>query len=137
MYISQQQVEDEFTAPRLRDALDDDGDGQADEGLLDRIIAAAQLAVDGFLGGRYLTPFTGAVPPLVADATLVFVCEKIHDRRRQSPEEKNPYRERADAYRDRLKRIADRQESLDAAERPAFTPGAVLSTPSALNGSSL
>jgi phage gp36-like protein len=136
VYITEQQVQDEFSEPRLRDALDDDGDGKADDGLLCRIITAAQLSVDGFLAGRYITPFN-PVPPIVADATLVFVCEKIFERRRQGPDEKNPYRSRADEYRVELKAIADRTKSLDAQEKPAFTPGAFISSPSPLNTSTL
>ena len=37
---------------RLNDALDDDGDGQVEAGLLDRLIASASGAVDAFLQGR-------------------------------------------------------------------------------------
>lgn len=136
-YLTQQTVEDELGGEaRLREALDDDGDGQVEEGLMDRLLNSASLAVDGFLQGRYITPLS-PVPALAIEATLIFTLEKIYERRRQGPEEKNPYRERANEMRDRLKRIADREESLDARERPAFTPGAVISTPSKMNGSTL
>ena len=39
--------------------------------------------------------------------------------------------------RKRLKKIADREESLDATEREAFRPGAVITRESRLNGSTL
>ena len=133
-YISQQQIIDEFTLPRLTDALDDDQDGKLDDGLLDRIIAAASLAVDGFLAGRYLTPLT-PVPKLAQEATLIFVCEKIYERRRQGPDETNPFSKRANDFRQELKDIADRKKSLDATELPARTPGAVIAAPSRLNTS--
>jgi len=136
MYLSPQQVEDEFSEPRLRAALDDDGDGNADDGLLARLIASAGEAVDGFLAGRFVVPFE-PVPKLVTEATLIFVCEKIYERRRSGPDEKNPYAERATEFRRRLKAIADGEQSLDAKQLPAFTPGAVIQTASALNASTL
>ena len=73
-YITEQQVEDEFSEPRLRAALDDDGDGLADAGLLDRVIAAASLAVDGFLEGRYIVPLS-PVPALAQEATDLHLRE--------------------------------------------------------------
>ena len=133
-YISQQQVIDEFTLPRLTDALDDDGDGVMDDGLLDRIIAAGQIAVDGFLEGRYIVPLT-TVPRLAQEANLIFVCEKIYERRRQGPDEKNPFTSRANAFRDELKAVSDGNKSIDAQLRPAFVPGAVIARDSRINNS--
>jgi len=134
MYISQQQVIDEFTQARLNDALDDDGDGSPDEGLLDRIIAAAQLAVDGFLEGRYLVPLS-PVPSLAKEATLIFVCEKIYERRRQGPDETNPFSKRANDFRAELKAVSDGEKSIAATLKPAFSPGAIIGKPSRLNTS--
>jgi len=120
----------------LNDALDDDGDGQVEAGLLDRLIASASGAVDGFLQGRYIVPLN-PVPSLAVEATLIFTIEKIYNRRKQAPDEKNPYAERATEMRRRLKKISDREESLDATERPAFAPGAVFTQESSLGGSTL
>jgi phage gp36-like protein len=136
MYTSAEKIEREFSEPRLRAALDDDGDGVADEGLLAGIITDAGETVDGFLSGRYETPFD-PVPSLVAEATFVFVCEKIHNRRRQGPDEANPYEKRADAFRKQLKAIGNGEEALDAALLPTNTPGSVIQSDSALQGSSL
>ncbi len=136
-YITGETVADEIGGwARLNDALDDDGDGQVDAGLLDRLIGAASNAVDGFLQGRYVTPLNPA-PAIVVEATLVFTIEKIYNRRKQGPDEKNPYEDRANTMRSRLKDIADRKESLDAREKPAFRPGAVISEETKLNGSTL
>ena len=136
-YITAQTVADEIGGwARLNDALDDDGDGQVEAGLLDRLMQAASSAVDGFLQGRYVTPLN-PVPAIAAEATLVFAIEKIYNRRKQGPDERNPYEPRANEFRERLKRIADRKESLDAQELAAFTPGAVIFKESRLNGSSL
>ena len=134
-YATPQLIADEIGGwPRLNDALDDDGDGQVDPCLLDRLISSASGAVDGFLQGRYVTPLN-PVPALAVEAALVFTIEKIYNRRKQGPNEKNPYEERASEMRKRLKRISDREESLDAQERPAFRPGAIIERESKLNGS--
>jgi phage gp36-like protein len=136
-YITGGMVADEIGGwARLNDALDDDSDGQVDAGLLDRLIASASGAVDAFLQGRYVTPLN-PVPAIAMEATLVFTIEKFYNRRKQGPNEKNPYEERATEMRRRLKDIADRKESLDAQEREAFRPGAVISRESKLNGSTL
>jgi len=136
-YITGQTVADEIGGwARLNDALDDDGDGQVEAELLDRLIQTASNAVDGFLQGRYVTPLN-PVPAIVTEATLVFTIEKIYNRRKQGPDERNPYEPRANEFRERLKRIADRKESLDAQELAAFTPGAVIFKESRLNGSTL
>ena len=136
-YIQQQDILDEIGGmAKLIEALDDDGDGKIDDGLSDRIIASACATVDGYLQGRYVTPLS-PVPALAVEASLVFAMEKIYNRRRQGADEKNPYTQRATDMRQRLKRISDREESLDAAERPAFRPGAIVSKPSPLNSSTL
>ena len=136
-YITQQNLEDEIGGhAKLVEALDDTGSGSLPPGSVDRLTQRASLAVDAFLQGRYITPLS-PVPALAAEAALIFACEILFNRRRQALDEKNPYSSRANDFRDRLKRISDREESLDAAERPAFTPGAIISEPSALTGSSL
>jgi phage gp36-like protein len=137
MYITQQLIEDELGGhARLLEALDDDNDGVIDDGIVDRLCQRASDAVDAFLSGRYAVPLS-PVPKLAVEAALLFACETIYNRRRQGVDEKNPYTARANELRDRLKRISDRQESLDARERPAFAPGALISTPSVTQGSSL
>lgn len=136
-YITGETVADEIGGwARLNDALDDDGDGQVEAGLLDRLMASASGAVDAFLQGRYVTPLN-PVPALAVEAALVFTVEKIYNRRKQGPNEKNPYEERATEMRRRLKNIADRKESLNAEEREAYRPGAVITRESRLNGSTL
>jgi len=136
-YCTQQSVQDELGGiNRLTEALDDRGSGQFDTALLQRLMDAASSAVDGFLSGRYVVPLA-PVPALASEAALIFTLEKIYNRRKQGADENNPYEERASEMRSRLKRISDRKESLDAKERPAFSPGAVIQSPSAMGGSSL
>ena len=136
-YCTEQDIADEIGGwPRLNDALDDDADGRVESGLLDRLISSASNAIDGFLQGRYITPLS-PVPAIAIEANIVFTVEKIYNRRKQGPDEKNPYEDRANKLRQRLKDIADRKESLDAQERAAFTPGAVISEETKLRGSTL
>jgi phage gp36-like protein len=121
-YVTQAQIETAIPGPRLRDALDDDGDGQADEGLLDAIIASVDGAVDAYLAGLYDVPF--ATPPApVIEASLVFACERIYDRR-PGAEDRNPWRSRADWWRERLERIGKGEIPLDAGSGRSFAPGA-------------
>lgn len=137
MYTTQQLLEDEIGgSARLIEALDDDNDGKLDDGVVDRLLQRASDAVDAFLAGRYVVPLS-PVPKLASEAALVFACEILFNRRRQGADEKNPYTGRANDFRQQLKRIADREQSLDARERPAFAPGAIIATPSATQGSSL
>jgi len=139
MYTTQQLIEDEIGGhARLVEALDDDGGGDdtAVAAACARVITRASAAVDAFLAGRYPVPLS-PVPALASEAALVFSCELLFNRRRQAADEKNPYTARAHDFRERLKHIADRKESLDAREKPAFLPGAAITTPSALSGSSL
>ena len=139
MYLVPQQIMDEIGGQaRLNEALDDENSGDATviAATLTRVMQRGCDAVDAFLAGRYVVPLS-PVPALAIEAALIFTCEIIYNRRRQSTDERNPYTARANDLRDRLKRIADRKESLDAKDRPAFTPGAVISTASATQGSSL
>lgn len=137
MYTTQQLLADEIGGlNKLTEALDDTGTGSLDAALVTRITQRASDAVDAFLSGRYVVPLS-PVPKLAIEAATVFACEIIYNRRRQGLDEKNPYTGRANALREELKEIADRKKSLDAAERPAFAPGAIVFTPSQMNGSSL
>lgn len=137
MYLTQQLLQDEIGGlNRLTEALCDDGSGILDPLLVNRILQRASDAVDSFLSGRYVVPLQ-PVPKLAVEAATIFACEIIFNRRRQGVDEKNPYTVRAEDFREELKAIADRKKSLDAQERPAFTPGAVIGECSKTQGSSL
>jgi phage gp36-like protein len=111
-YTTQSQIESAIPAQHLNDALDDDRDGAADAGVLDQVIASADQAVDAYLGGLYTTPFASP-PAAVQEASFIFACERIYDRRQIL--EKNPFRDRADAWRSRLEKIGAGKLPLDAA----------------------
>jgi len=106
----------------ITQALDDNGDGVADTGLFDQVVANAQAEVDGILGQRYTVPFQNPVPAVVVDATTKFVAEKLYSRRGLDGE-KNPWSKKASDARTLLKQIAKGEIPL--------TPSAAREKPSA------
>lgn len=116
-YTEQAAIEAEIPGPHLVDALDDDGDGQADAGVLEQVIANASEAVDGLIAPAYAVPV--AVPTAgLKRACLVFACEAIY-RRRQVPEEANPFRKEGDSWREVLKEVGTGKRKLDASTEAA------------------
>jgi phage gp36-like protein len=111
-YTTQSELSAAIPAPHLNDACDDDGDGAADAGVLDSIIAAASLAVDALLAARYAVPFTDPAPAMCREAAFVFAAELIYSRRQIA--ERNPFKDRADTWRDRLAKIGTGTGSLDS-----------------------
>jgi phage gp36-like protein len=122
-YVTQAEIEAEIPAQLLARALDDDGDGVTDDGVLAQIIANAARDVDGALEGRFDVPFAAPAPAVVREAAFVFTCETLFSRRRQSVEDVNPYRERADKLRTKLERIAAGELPLRAGEADTLTAG--------------
>jgi phage gp36-like protein len=123
-YTTQAKIVAKLPAQHLNDACDDDGDGSADNGVLDAVIAGAATAVDAYLAGLYSVPFADPAPAVCQEAALVFACETIYDRRQIV--EKNPYKERADFWRDRLEKIGKGEIPLDASQAKEYTPGAAI-----------
>lgn len=122
-YTTQARIETAIPAQHLVDALDDDGDGMADAGVLTEVLASAAGAVDAFLAGLFAVPFV-VVPAVASEAAFVFACERIYDRRQVL--EKNPWRDQAEGWRERLREIGSGKLPLDAALERSFAPGAVI-----------
>jgi phage gp36-like protein len=123
-YTTETKIQTLIPAAHLTDALDDDRDGLADDGLLDTIIATAANAVDAYLSGLYTVPFS-TPPAVVQEAALIFCCEAIYARR-LTEADKNPFTARANVWRDRLQKIGAGLLPLDAATAKPNTPGAVI-----------
>lgn len=81
-YTNQAAIEAKIPGPVLNDALDDDGDGQRDAGLLERIIANATDAVDAMICNQVVLPLASE-PASVRDAALWFAVEEIYGRRQR------------------------------------------------------
>jgi phage gp36-like protein len=135
-YVTRAQIETAIPSAHLNDALDDDNDGTADPGVIEEIIASASQAVDAFLAGLFSVPFSGTAPAPVAEAAFVFTCERIYERRLQGSTEGNPFKARAEFWRKRLEDIGAGKLPLDAGQTRAFTPGAVVTDPAAVDGRS-
>lgn len=139
-YISYPQIYAWIPKPKVEDALDDDGDGVADPGSLDQIIANACQEVDGYLQGRYAVPFSSVIPSVVQAAAIAFACEAIAARR-EAIGEKNPFAAKALLYRGTaanpglLTRISNRELPLDVSETETITPGAVIKEEAPINAS--
>lgn len=119
-YVTRAEIEAELPPRLLVETLDDDGDGQEDNGLFATICERASADVDGILGQRFRVPFA-SVPPLAALAARVFVLATLY-RRRQTPEDRNPYAKAEAEMRSKLARIANGAEPLmpEAAKGEAF-----------------
>lgn len=96
----------EMPLKSIVDALDDDGDGEAD--------AAAWAAVQASAEERISDAFAGSVPARYASACgyarKVFVLEILF-RRRGFADGKNPYSSQASKAEDRLRKLATGEET--------------------------
>jgi phage gp36-like protein len=110
-YTTSAAIEAKVPGQVLTDALDDDGDGQRDEGLLDQIIANASGAVDAMICNRVVLPLE-AVPASVGNAALWFAVEDIYGRR-QVELPKN-FATAIKAARDWLEAVRSGKQQLDA-----------------------
>ena len=111
MYCTRADLEAVIPPQFITQALDDNGDGTEDEGLFDTICDAIDATIDGYLSGRFATPFSAPVPPLVRDAARVFVSESLYQRRGYASDA-NPYTARANQLRKQLENIGNGNGSL-------------------------
>lgn len=81
-YTTTAAIEAKIPAPVLNDALDDDGDGVRDDGLLDQIVMNASDAVDALICNRVSLPIA-TIPASVRHAALWFAIEEIFSRRQK------------------------------------------------------
>lgn len=113
-YLTESDLSAKIPPATLLEALDDDGDGVADSGLLDGIIASAAAEIDGQLSGRHAVPFSGDIPPLVKHAAIIFVLEMLYERRGwHDAGGKNPWSKKAEALRVQIREVG-------MGERPLF-----------------
>jgi phage gp36-like protein len=110
MYLAEADLIPHLPPQFLLQALDDDGDGSADDGLLDAILTASSDEVDAILGARFATPFS-PVPALVKTSARIFALETLY-RRRGFSGDNNPWEVPAKDLRARLNRIGQGKEPL-------------------------
>jgi phage gp36-like protein len=113
-YVTEQQIIDRIPLPLLNDALDDDGDGNPDQGLLTQIIADESQKVEAFLGGRFTVPFPDAAPAAVREAARSFVLYAIWTRRPSVGDPPKVVVDDFNFWRNRLQKIGNNELPLDA-----------------------
>lgn len=111
----------------LVQALDDDGDGVADDGLFEVIAEQVSEDIDAVLGQRYPIPFVEPWPATVKSAARTLAAEALYARR-VTPEQ-NPWRSQANALRERLAKIGSGEIPLTASDKPQLPSGVVISEP--------
>ena len=130
-YVTQSELEAVIPRDYIVEALDDDKDGQADEGVWDNVYAAVAAAIEGPLGQRYSVPFSNPFPAVVVEAARVLAAEALFLRRGRAGDH-NPWTARADAVRKRLEAIAEGKAPLTAGATSVPGGGTVISEDSKL-----
>lgn len=132
-YITQTDLTGKIEARLINQALDDDGDGEADPGAWDRLYAAVEVAINGALAARYdVRAFRQPYPAAIVDFALTLAAEAIYARRGMTGDA-NPWKKPADMSRDRLEQIRIGKEFLSLDTQPADSGGMVVTVPSPLN----
>jgi phage gp36-like protein len=132
-YTTESEIAALLPPEHLRAALDDDSSGTADTGLLTKVIAAADQAVDSYLGARFAVP-RNPPEPIVRRASLIFALEALYLRRGLSGAA-NPHAAEAAKLRTKLDELGRGVGSLSpeaARKRPSVS---VASEPSKLHSS--
>lgn len=130
-YISQSDLEAKVPADLMTQALDDDGDGIADEGAWGKLIADISEEIDGILGQRFSVPFSSPYPPLVVVASKVLAAEALYLKRGLA-RDANPWSKAAERMRDKLSAIATGKESFEPARGGTNAPIVIIEEDSRL-----
>lgn len=101
-YIELSDLDGEIPEPFLIQALDDNNDGEIDAWT--KVQEASCDDVDALLEGRFPVPLASPIPRIVKRAAVAFACERCY-RRRSTPDDQNPWKGRADAFRKLLAAI--------------------------------
>ncbi len=131
MYTSLDQIKARIPADLLTQALSDTDGVEIDEALWQQVYTAADLAIDGAIGGRYSVPLAAPIPAVIQDAACTFCCELIYQRRGVAPEQ-NPFAAHARECRQRLIAIGAGEQPLSVLSAKARPAGSIISQPSRL-----
>jgi len=113
MYVTREQLKAFLSDDLVRQALDDNGDGQIDEPAWDAVVAAVDNAIEGPISRRYPVPLPAPFPPVVRDGAVILACEALYQRR-GTPPDQNPFTGRANTVRKTLDAIGKGEEALTA-----------------------
>jgi len=113
MYCSREDLERRLDPQILRALSDDDGDGLADDAVLEAAIADADALIDTYLRARYGVPFD-PVPAIVRSISAAVAIYFLLTRRREIvPAE---HQRRYEAAIGLLDRLARGEAALDSAQ---------------------
>jgi len=133
-YIELSDLNGQIPPQFLVQALDDDNDGVIDAWA--QVRTAACEDVDALLEGRFAVPLTlDPLPKIIKRAAVAFACELCY-RRRSTPDDQNPWKGRADAFRKTLAMITAGDLKLSVSPRAddaaVDPPGSIITHDSAL-----
>lgn len=131
-YVIQSDLDGKIPAQLLLQALDDNGDGLADDGVWDKIVVDVESAINSRLEGNYAIPLAAPVPAIISEAAKVLAAEAIYLRRGLAGQQ-NPWVEQADAMRKRLEEIGSGKLPLTPVTTPQGPAGVVITETSRLN----
>jgi phage gp36-like protein len=120
-YIVQGELEGKLPPAIIEQALDDDGDGAADPGAWDKLIADVTQEIDGILGQRFSVPFPAPYPALVIAASKALAAEAMYLKRGVAPDA-NPWTKHAANMRAKLSAIGSGKESFEPTRNGANPP---------------
>lgn len=132
-YVTQAALKGKIPDDLLLQALDDNGDGVADDGVWDSISDDVDKAINGPLEGTYDVPLAEPYPYVVTESAIIFACEAIYMRRGLATKDVNPWVTRADAMRKRLEDIGSGTIPLTKEKTASGPEGTVISETSKLN----
>jgi phage gp36-like protein len=131
-YILITDLDGKVPAQLLLQALDDNGDGLADDGVWDKIVVDVESAINSRLEGNYAIPLAEPLPAIVSEAAKILAAEAVYQRRGLSGDQ-NPWVKQADAMRKRLEDIGSGDKPLKPDTAPQGPSGVVINETSRLN----
>ena len=130
-YIVQTDLKGKVPAQLLLQALDDNGDGVADDGVWDEIIVDVESAINSRLEGNYAIPLAEPIPAIISEAAKILAAEAVYLRRSLTGDQ-NPWVKQADAMRKRLEDIGSGKLPLTPVTNPQGPTGVVITETSRL-----
>lgn len=80
MYATLTDLQAVLSPAELAQLADDDGDGIADQAVINRVLADAQAEIDGYLGTRHILPLS-ETPPLIRRLAVDLGIWNLYTRR--------------------------------------------------------
>lgn len=117
-YATRSDLEKQLAPAEVVQLADDDGDGVADAGVIERALADAEAEINAYLGTRYRLPLA-TVPELIRRLTVDLALWHLYRRRDLATEARSKQHDDAVAL---LKRLADGTVTLGLAPSQQETP---------------